>query len=165
MKSSPAKLLFSRATTIVINATIRNRHSTGFDNNLNNVLALHRKMIGLRKHTCVVNNLIRNVLQLLMEILYTQNSQVIIDTNINLPTLSISEAGYPFQVFVFPYALMLNVLIFLIHRALARSLSSVRGLVGLVGRVGLFGQVWLGGLGGEGGFFLVGEGALGGGDG
>ena len=141
MKSCPTKLLFSRTTTIVINATISNRHSTGFDDNLNNVLTIHRKMIGLREHACIVDNLVRNILQLSMKILNTNHSQVIIDTNINLSTLSVSEAGYPFQVFVFPYALMLNVLIFLIHRALARSLSSVRGLVGLVGRVGLFGQV------------------------
>ena len=117
MKSSPAKLLFSRATTIIINATIRNRHATRFDDNLNNVLALHRKMIGLWEHAGIVDDFVRNILQLSMKILYANHGQVIIDTNINLSTLSISEAGYPFQVFVFPYALMFNVLILLIHSA------------------------------------------------
>ena len=117
MKCCPAKLLFSCATTIVINATIRNGHSTWFDDNLNNVLPLHHKMISLRKHAGIVDNLVWNIFQLLMKIVYTNHSQVIINTNIYLSTLSISKAGNPFQVFVFPNALMLNVLIFLIHRA------------------------------------------------
>ena len=74
-------------------------------------------MIGLWKHSSIIDNLVRNVFQLPMKILYSNHSQVIIDTYINLSALSVSEAGYPFQIFVFPYALMLNVLIFLIHLA------------------------------------------------
>lgn len=52
-----------------------------------------------------------------MEIVNPNNSQVIINTNIYLSTLSVSEAGYPLKIFVFPYAFILNVLIFLIHIA------------------------------------------------
>ena len=74
-------------------------------------------MISLREHAGIIDNLVWNIFQLPMKILNTNHSQVIIDTNINLSALSISEAGYPFQVFVFLYALMLNVLIFLIHSA------------------------------------------------
>lgn len=74
-------------------------------------------MVGLREYPGVADNLVRYILQLLMEIVNTNNSHVIVDANVNLSTLCVSKAGYPLQVFVFSYAFMLNVLILLIHFA------------------------------------------------
>ena len=74
-------------------------------------------MVCLWKHAGIVDNLVRNILQLLMKIVHANNSQIIVNANIYLSALSVSKAGHPFQIFVFPYTLMLNVLIFLIHIA------------------------------------------------
>ncbi len=72
-------------------------------------------MIGLRKHTGVVDDLIWYILKLLMKIVNANDCQVIVNANVNLATLSVSEAGHPLQVFVFPYAFMLNILILVVH--------------------------------------------------
>ena len=117
MKGRSAKFLFGCTTPIIIDTAIRYRHPARFNNNLNDILALYLKMVGLRKYPGVADNLVRYILQLLMEIVNTDNCHVIVNANVDLSTLRVSEAGYPLQVFVFPYTLMLNVLIFLIHIA------------------------------------------------
>lgn len=117
MKSHSPKFLFSCPTTIIIYTSIRNRHPAWLYDNLNNILALHDKMICFRKNTCIIDNLVGYILQLFMEIVNANNSQIVINANIYLSPLGVSEAGYPLQVFVFPYTFMLNVLILLIHIA------------------------------------------------
>lgn len=72
-------------------------------------------MVGLRKYPGVADNLVRYILQLLMEIINANNSHVIVDTNVNFSTLRVSEAGYPFQVLVFPYTLIFSILILVVH--------------------------------------------------
>ncbi len=50
-----------------------------------------------------------------MEIVNTNNSHVIVDTNVNFSTLRVSEAGYPLQVLVFPYTLIFSILVLVVH--------------------------------------------------
>lgn len=95
MKSSSTEFLFSRSATIIIDTSIRNGHSTRFYDNLNNVFTIYRKMIGFRKYTCIVDNLVWNIFQLFMKIVNANHSQVVINANINLSPLSVSEAQIP----------------------------------------------------------------------
>ena len=74
-------------------------------------------MINLRDYSCIVDNLIGNIFQLLVQLIHTHNAQIIVNADVYLTTISIGKAGYPFQVFVLPNALMLYVLILLIHIA------------------------------------------------
>ena len=50
-----------------------------------------------------------------MEIVNTNNRHVIVNANVNLSTLSVSEAGYPLQVLVFPYTLIFSILVLVVH--------------------------------------------------
>lgn len=72
-------------------------------------------MVCLWKHAGIVDNLVRNILQLLMEIVNANHSQIIVNANIYLSALSVSKAGHPFQVFVFPYTLIFSILVFVVH--------------------------------------------------
>ena len=117
MEGCSAKLLFGCLTTIIIDTAIGNRHPARFNHNLNDILPLYLKMVCFRKYPGVADNLVGYIFQLLMEIVNTNNSHVIVNANVNLSTLRISEAGYPLQVLVFPYTFMLNVLILWVHVA------------------------------------------------
>ncbi len=74
-------------------------------------------MVGFREYACIVDNLVGQILHLLMKVINTDDCQIIIYADINLTTMSIGKARYPFQILVLPNALVLYVLIFLIHIA------------------------------------------------
>ncbi len=89
-------------------------------------------MIRLGKHTCIVDDLIRNIFQQFMKIVHTNYSHIIVYTDINLSALSISKARNPLKVLVFPYTLILYILIFLIHSAKVTFFSISCLLIGLL---------------------------------
>lgn len=115
MKGCSAKLLFGCPTPIIIDTAIRDRHSARFNYNFNDILTLNFKMVGLREYPSVADNLVRYILQLLLEMVNANNSHVIVDADVNLSTLCVSEAGYPLQVLVFPYTFIFSILVLVVH--------------------------------------------------
>jgi len=77
-------------------------------------------MVDFGKHTRIIDNLIRYILQLLMKVIYADNRQIIINSNIYLAAMGIGKARHPFQILILPNALMLYILILLIHIAKLR---------------------------------------------
>lgn len=74
-------------------------------------------MISLWKNTGEVDYFVGNILKLFVQSVYTYNTQVIINSNVYLTSLSIGKTGYPFQIFVFPNTFVFNILPFVIHIA------------------------------------------------
>ena len=93
MEGISTQLLFRSPAPVIICSAIRNRHPTRFNDNLNDILAIHLNMVCLWKHAGIVDNLVRNILQLRMKIVNANNRQIIVNANIYLSALSVSKAG------------------------------------------------------------------------
>ena len=116
----PAELLLCAAAPVVIFALVADRIGAGAHLDLNVLQAILLQEIHVGNDAHGVLDLVGDILQQPLPVCQAHDRAVITDADIDRAALGIGKSAYPFQVFVPPGFLILNVLV-LKHRGTSES--------------------------------------------